>query len=62
MQANVAAALKFFDWAYREGGDMAGALAYVSMPANVIKLVEETWTRDVQAADGKPLFQAATAQ
>jgi phosphate transport system substrate-binding protein len=60
--ANVAAALKFFDWAYREGGSMAGELAYVPMPSNVVKLVEETWTREVQTADGKPLFQAATTQ
>ena len=41
MQANVAAALKFFDWAYREGGDMAGALAYVSMPVLWVAVLDK---------------------
>ncbi|HWZ66623.1 MAG TPA: phosphate ABC transporter substrate-binding protein PstS, partial [Stellaceae bacterium] len=33
-------ALNFFDWAYRNGGQMAEELDYVPMPESVIKMVE----------------------
>ena len=36
-------ALKFFDWAYKSGGDMAMQLDYVPMPANVVQMVQKTW-------------------
>ncbi len=44
--------LKFFDWAYHNGGKMAESLDYVPMPASVVKLVEETWKNQVKSADG----------
>ncbi len=50
-----AEALKFFDWAYRNGGQMAEALDYVPMPKNVIEQVEQYWTKNVQH-DGKPVY------
>ena len=48
-------ALKFFAWAYKNGGDMATALDYVPLPASVVQLVEKTWTTSIMAA-GKPVW------
>lgn len=56
--ADTAAALTFFDWAYKNGGDMAKELDYVPMPAEVVALIEKTWAEKVQA-DGKPVFTPA---
>lgn len=53
--AATAEALKFFDWAYKNGGDMASELDYVPMPANVVSDVEKTWAESVQK-DGKPVY------
>jgi phosphate transport system substrate-binding protein len=50
-----AEALKFFDWAYKNGGQMAEALDYVPMPQNVMQLVEQYWAKNVQH-DGKPIY------
>jgi phosphate transport system substrate-binding protein len=47
--------LKFFDWAYKNGGDMAKNLHYVPLPENVVKLVEETWTKEVKSG-GAPVW------
>lgn len=41
--------LKFFDWCYHNGQQMAEKLDYVPMPDNVVKLVEDTWTADIHA-------------
>ena len=49
------AVLAFFDWAYKNGQPAAEQLDYVSMPANVVKLIEDSWTKDIKA-DGKPLW------
>jgi phosphate transport system substrate-binding protein len=51
-----AEALKFFDWAYKNGGKMAEELDYVPMPANVIADVEKMWAADIKGSDGKPVF------
>jgi phosphate transport system substrate-binding protein len=41
-------ALKFFAWAYDNGDKMAEDLDYIPMPENVVKLVKETWAKDIQ--------------
>ena len=46
--ANGLAVLKFFDWAYHNGGKMAESLDYVPMPASVVSLVEKTWSSDIK--------------
>jgi len=48
-------ALKFFDWAYREGDALAEALDYVPMPDNVVGLVQEEWAK-IKDPAGKPIF------
>jgi phosphate transport system substrate-binding protein len=50
-------ALKFFAWAYEDGGTMAAQLDYVPIPAKVVKLVEETWKSAIKGG-GKPLWPA----
>jgi len=43
-------ALKFFDWAYRNGARMAAELDYVPLPDGLIKQVRVTWKADVKGA------------
>src|SRR5207248_3259758 len=35
--------LKFFDWAYKNGGQLAEQLDYVPLPANLAAMVEDSW-------------------
>jgi len=48
-KAASADALKFFAWAYENGDKMATDLDYIPMPDSVVKLVKETWARDIQS-------------
>ena len=48
--------LKFFDWAYKNGGAMATELEYVSMPAPVVKLVQDAWKAQVKDGSGKAVW------
>jgi phosphate transport system substrate-binding protein len=48
--------LKFFDWAYKNGGPAATELDYVPMPANVTKLVEDAWKANLKDASGKAIW------
>jgi phosphate transport system substrate-binding protein len=49
-------ALKFFDWALKDGGKMAVELDYVPLPADVVKLVEASWKEKLKDNTGKPLW------
>ena len=40
-------ALKFFDYAYDKGADMAKQLDYIPMPDNVVALVKKAWAADI---------------
>ena len=48
--ADSAAALKFFDWGYKNGKKMAADLDYVPMPDNVVALIEKTWKEQIKGA------------
>jgi phosphate transport system substrate-binding protein len=50
-----AAALKFFDWAYTNGDQMADELDYVPMPTNVETIVRAQW-RKINDGTGKSVF------
>jgi len=52
---NAAAMLKFFDWCFMHGTDIATGLHYVPMPENVVKMVEQTWTDQVKI-NGAPAW------
>jgi phosphate transport system substrate-binding protein len=46
--AATAAALKFFDWAYQNGGKMAAELDYVPLPASLIQQIRATWKAQIK--------------
>jgi phosphate transport system substrate-binding protein len=54
--AAVSEALKFFAWAYKNGGKMAQDLDYIPMPESVVKQIETSWSKDVKDDSGKPIF------
>ena len=45
-----AEALKFFDWAYKNGSGMAAELDYVPLPESLIKQVRATWKAQIKGA------------
>jgi phosphate transport system substrate-binding protein len=47
-KAASAEALKFFGWAYKNGGKMAEELNYVPMPANVVADIAKTWAAEIK--------------
>lgn len=49
-------ALKFFDWAYRNGDAMASELEYVALPESVKNLVRKQWAAELKDASGKAVF------
>jgi phosphate transport system substrate-binding protein len=55
-------ALKFFAWAFANGNKLAEDLDYVPMPANVVKMVQQTWSSSVKDASGKSLWSGAMTQ
>jgi phosphate transport system substrate-binding protein len=46
--AATAAALKFFDWAYKNGAQMAADLDYVMLPDSLIAQVRATWKAQIK--------------
>jgi len=52
-------ALKFFNWAYKNGAPMAQELDYVPLPESLIKQVRNTWKTEIKGAP--PAALAATA-
>ncbi len=48
-----AAALKFFDWAYKNGDKTADELDYVPMPVAVKAQIEKLWSAQIKDASGK---------
>lgn len=48
--------LEFFNWAYKNGQQMASELDYVSIPDSVINMVEETWQTSILDANNQPLW------
>ncbi|CAG2151047.1 Phosphate-binding protein PstS [Cupriavidus campinensis] len=48
--------LKFFDWAYKSGANMAADLDYVPLPESVVNQIRTTWKTSVKDASGKALY------
>jgi phosphate transport system substrate-binding protein len=42
-------AIKFFKWAFANGGEMAEELDYIPMPAPVVKLIEQTMSSEIKS-------------
>ena len=51
------AVLKFFDWSYKNGGQMATELEYVHLPPSVIKLVQDHWKAQLKGPDGNAIWK-----
>jgi phosphate transport system substrate-binding protein len=49
--------LKFFDWAFKNGGQMATELEYVPMPAPVVKQIQDLWTVSFKDSAGAPIWK-----
>lgn len=53
--AQAAEVIKFFDWAYQNGAQMAGDLDYVALPDSLIKLIHTSWNQ-IKDTAGKPVI------
>jgi len=53
--------LKFFDWSLKQdqAHKLATSLDYVPLPANVVGLIETSWTGWFKGQDGKPIWTAS---
>jgi phosphate transport system substrate-binding protein len=51
-----------FAWSFTNGGKAAEDLDYVPMPANVVKMVQQTWANSIKDAGGKSLWSASMTQ
>ncbi len=51
-------ALKFFDWAFKNGAKDAETLDYIPMPDTVVGLIRKTWASEIKTADGKPVYES----
>jgi phosphate transport system substrate-binding protein len=48
--------VKFFDWAFKNGGTAAAELDYVPLPTSVVKLVQDSWKANLKDASGKAIY------
>jgi phosphate transport system substrate-binding protein len=57
---NAKAVLNFFDWAYKNGGQLAESLDYIPMPANAVAIFEDSW-KQIVGPDGKPVWDGRSS-
>ena len=55
--AKAQAMLKYFDWCFKHGEEMAKKLDYVPLPESVVQMVEATWAKEIKAG-GQPVWPA----
>ena len=53
---NAKEVLKFFDWAFKNGRQMADELDYVPMPDAVVGLIQAAWKAQLKDGSGKALY------
>lgn len=53
--AKAKSVLQFFNWAYRNGAEMAKSLDYVPIPKNVYELMESSWAKEIKC-NSQPLW------
>ncbi|KNH08862.1 Phosphate ABC transporter, periplasmic phosphate-binding protein PstS [Candidatus Burkholderia brachyanthoides] len=49
--------LKFFDWAFKNGGQAANDLDYISLPESVVTEIKRQWKAKVKDASGKAIAE-----
>ncbi|MBD3348431.1 MAG: phosphate ABC transporter substrate-binding protein PstS [Candidatus Eisenbacteria bacterium] len=52
------AMLKFFDWCYDHGSEMAVEKDYVPIPGNVVEMIQESWEKELRA-NGQQIWPLA---
>src|SRR5689334_8120513 len=53
---NAREVLKFFDWSFRNGDQMASELDYVPMPDLIVKLIQTEWKSKIKDESGKSVY------
>jgi phosphate transport system substrate-binding protein len=48
--------MRFFNWAYSSGGQLASELDYIPLPAPVIERVRAAWRAEIRGPNGQPVF------
>ena len=51
------AVIKFFDWAYGNGGKAASDLQYIPLPKAVQDAVRASWRAEIKGPDGAPVYK-----
>ncbi|MBU8545300.1 phosphate ABC transporter substrate-binding protein PstS [Roseomonas sp. ROY-5-3] len=49
-------AMRFFDWAFKNGAEAATRLEYIPLPASAHELVRAAWTANVKGPNGQALW------
>jgi phosphate transport system substrate-binding protein len=49
--------MKFFDYSYKNGSDIAKKLEYIALPTAVQDAVRAAWHAQIKAPDGSPIFK-----
>jgi phosphate transport system substrate-binding protein len=49
--------MKFFDFAYKNGSDIAKSLEYIALPVTVQDAVRSAWRAQIKTPDGAAIFK-----
>jgi phosphate transport system substrate-binding protein len=49
--------MKFFDWAYTDGGPVAEKLHYIPLPSAVQTTVRAAWKAEIKDASGAAIWK-----
>lgn len=49
--------MKFFDWAYNSGAEIATKMEYVALPTVVENAVRASWRAEIKDASGAPIWK-----
>jgi phosphate transport system substrate-binding protein len=55
--ARSANVMKFFDFAYKNGGEIAKSLDYIALPAGVQEAVRSSWSIEIKGPDGAAVWK-----
>jgi len=53
---NAKEVLRFFSWAYANGGSMAAELDYVPMPPSVVLMIQSAWKQQIKDPSGQSVY------
>ena len=51
------AVMKFFDWGFRKGNDMATSMYYIPLPGAVEDSIRKAWSAAIKGPDGQPVWK-----